>query len=103
LKLLAMRTFLFCISICLLYLFQACKDPDIQLKDENKFRTVLVYLAANNNLELEAYKNMEQMEKALGDVDGDLLVYAKLPGSTPSLYHIQKRDGTNTGKTKVKD
>jgi len=98
-----MRTTLLYISICLLCLFQACKDPDIKLKDEDKFRTVLVYLAANNSLELEAYKNMEQMEKNLGDVDGNLIVYAKLPGNRPSLYHIQKKEGTNGGKIKIKD
>jgi len=84
-------------------IFQACKDPEIKPEDEDKFRTVLVYLAANNNLELEAYKNMDQMEEALGDVDGNLIVYAKLPGNKPSLYHIYKEEGEKTRKVKIKD
>ncbi|TYR34737.1 clostripain [Sphingobacterium phlebotomi] len=98
-----MRTTLFYFIFCLLYIFQACKDPDIERIEEDKFRTVLVYLAANNNLELEAYKNIEQMEKSLGDVDGNLIVYLKLPNNRPSLYHIQKKDGKNAEKTKIKD
>ncbi|PRD56988.1 clostripain-related cysteine peptidase [Sphingobacterium gobiense] len=98
-----MRTALFYFVFFLLYIFQACKDPDIELNEEDKFRTVVVYLAANNNLELEAHKNIEQMEKSLGNVDGNLIVYAKLPNNTPSLYHIQKKDGKNAEKTKIKD
>src|SRR5690606_23803258 len=97
------RTTLFYFTICLLYIFQGCKDTNIEPKGEDKFRTVVAYLAANNNLELEAYKNIEQMEKSLGDVDGNLIVYIKLPNHSSSLYHIHKKDGTNAGKTKIKD
>jgi len=98
-----MRAILFSLSIFMFCIFQACKDPDIKPEDEDKFRTVLVYLAANNNLELEAYKNMDQMENALGDVDGNLIVYAKLPGNKPSLYHIYKKESEKARKVKIKD
>lgn len=98
-----MRTSLFHFIICLLCVFQACKHTDIKPDHEDKFRTVVVYLAANNNLELEAYKNIEQMEKSLGDIDGNLIVYTKLPNKRSSLYHIHKKNGSNAGKTKIKD
>src|SRR5690606_40984714 len=80
-----MRTTLFYFTICLLYIFQGCKDTNIEPKGEDKFRTVVAYLAANNNLELEAYKNIEQMEKSLGDVDGNLIVYVKLDRKSTRL------------------
>ncbi|RZF62491.1 clostripain-related cysteine peptidase [Sphingobacterium corticibacterium] len=98
-----MRAILFSLSIFMFCIFQSCKDPDIKPEDEDKFRTVLVYLAANNSLELEAYKNMDQMENALGDIDGNLIVYAKLPGNKPSLYHIYKKEGEKARKVKIKD
>jgi hypothetical protein len=52
-----------------------------------------VYLAANNTLEGEAYKNIAQMEEAIGDIDGNLIIYTKLPYESPKLYRISKEKG----------
>src|SRR5690606_35390127 len=63
------------------------------------FRTVLIYIAANNNLSNDAYDNIDQLENNIGEIDGNLVVYAKLPGANPALYHISKKDG----KKKIKE
>lgn len=87
----------------LAFLFLSCDKNKGPLPKESYYRTVLVYLAADNNLELEAYKNMKQMEEAIGEVDGNLLVYAKLPNQLPAIYHIAKASGENTGRVKIKE
>lgn len=77
--------------LCLVVLISclsACKKDLILPEKEPKFRTVMVYLAANNSLIDAAYKNINQMEEAIGDVDGDLIVYARLQGVKPALYRI---------------
>jgi len=74
--------------------------PEIE---QNKFRTVLVYLAADNSLAAEAYKNMQQMRNALGDIDGNLLVYAKLPNQTAAIYHISNVEYSKEGQLKIKE
>lgn len=87
----------------LAFLFLSCEKNKDPLPKESYYRTVLVYLAADNNLELEAYKNMKQMEEAIGEVDGNLLVYAKLPNQLPAIYHIAKASGESTGRVKIKE
>ncbi|WP_164112620.1 MULTISPECIES: clostripain-related cysteine peptidase [Sphingobacterium] len=90
---------LFCLSL----VFAACGKPSIEPEAKQKYRTVLVYLAANNNLEDDAYKNMRQMEEAIGNIDGNLIVYAKLKTGSPALYEVTKKTGTESGLKKIKD
>lgn len=88
----------------LLLLTSACRDKkNIEPQIKEKFRTVLVYLAANNSLESEAYDNMKQMEEAIGDIDGNLIVYAKLKNVKPALYEVTKKKGSTSGFKKIKD
>lgn len=96
------KTFLYPI-FCLIFLFSACEDSNVKPEEKEKFRTVLVYLAANNSLEDDAYKNMQQMEEAIGDIDGNLIVYAKLKTGNPALYEVTKKKGSTTGFKKIKD
>lgn len=86
---------------CLLVLFSCGKETPMP-EDTIPFRTVVVYLAANNNLAEEAYDNIDQMERALGDVDGSLLVYARLPGHNPTLYEIAGEKDKGGSSTPVK-
>ncbi|HMR20121.1 MAG TPA: clostripain-related cysteine peptidase [Sphingobacterium sp.] len=96
-----MKIILLYVSISVLVIFGGCKDKKPQPPEEQeKFRTVLVYLAANNTLYEEADLNMDQMEEAIGEVDGNLIVYAKLRfGGSPKLYHISKTEGRKEIKT----
>jgi hypothetical protein len=92
------------IPVILLYVFTflvlySCGENNPSPNKEQPFRTILIYMAANNNLSPEAYDNIEQLEDNIGDVDGNLLVYAKLPGANPALYHISKKEG----KKKIKE
>lgn len=70
----------------LLFVFVACgKSDDVQPETA---RTVMVYMAANNSLASDAFDNLNQMEAAYKDMDGKLLVYARLFGYSPRLYEI---------------
>lgn len=72
---------------CLLALIQSCGDAVAPIPPL-KGRTVIACLAGNNNLSDEAYENINQMEAAIGDVDGHLIVYARLKNIAPALYKI---------------
>ncbi|TDQ79486.1 clostripain-related cysteine peptidase [Sphingobacterium yanglingense] len=65
-------------------------------KDEsrpNSSRTVMVYMAANNNLASDAYTNLNQMEESFKGIDGKLVVYARIFGQTPKLYEVVQDNG----------
>src|SRR3546814_889253 len=60
-------------------------DPPEQARPE---RTVIVYMAASNNLESYALDNINQMEKAITGKDQQLLVYIDVRGKTPRVLKI---------------
>lgn len=72
-------------AVLLIFLFGCSKSDDVIPENE---RTVMVYMAANNNLASDAVDNINQMEEAYQDIDGKLLVYARIFGSKPTLYEI---------------
>lgn len=88
---------------CLIFLASACKKNSVPPEEKEKFRTVLVYLAANNNLDDEAYTNIQQMEDAIGEVDGNLIIYTKLPNERPALYKITPKKNGQGGLEKIRD
>lgn len=90
------------ILLLVCFFLSSCKKDSVTLSDEISFRTIIVYIAANNNLSSEAYVNIEQLETNIEDVDGNLLVYANLPNTTPVLYHISNKKG-NRKTIKVKE
>lgn len=68
-------------------------------------RTVLIYIAADNNLSTFAYNNIEKMlEGAAGNAlnGGNLLVYFDPVDDVPQLYQIKAGENGNAGKTVVK-
>ncbi|MCA5005183.1 clostripain-related cysteine peptidase [Sphingobacterium bovistauri] len=80
----------------------SCKDSNPEPEEKKTFRTVLLYLAANNNLSNEAYDNLDQIENNIAEVDGNMIVYARLPNSKPALYQIQNIKGKKE-KRKIKE
>lgn len=66
----------------------SCAKEEGDTPDRMTTRTVMVYMAANNSLAAEAYKNINQMEEGFKAVDGKLIVYARLFGQQPKLYEI---------------
>ena len=81
-------------------IFTACKKD--KPSENLPFRTVLLYLAANNNLSNEAYDNLNQLEDNIGNIDGNLIIYTKLPGQNAALYQIKNNNGQRQ-KIKIKD
>lgn len=51
--------------------------------------TVIVYMAASNNLKDYARNNINQMEEAMTDDGRNLLVYLDVPGEMPRVLRIQ--------------
>lgn len=76
-------------------LLYGCKDPDIRPPHPTKAaRTVIVYMAANNNLRQDALNNINQMERAVNDADGNLIVYIKTSSSSSHLLRIRPDVGS---------
>ena len=63
-------------------------------------RTVMVYMAANNNLASDAYTNLNQLEEGVAVSGEKLLVYARIFGQQPKIYEIQ-RDNSPEIKSKI--
>lgn len=87
-------------SVVLLTLvFCACgKDdpspgPDGPIVDSTIRRTVLVYMAADNNLYDNAWENLSDMTKGMKGVKGNLVVYLDVRGEAPRLLKIES-DGS---------
>lgn len=75
------------LSLIVLFLTSCQKEGDFERNNLSK-RTVMVYLAANNNLVTDAYQNINQMEASFQGIDGRLIVYARLAHADPALYEI---------------
>ena len=90
--------------ICCFYvlLLAGCGGDTPKPLESKPFRTVLIYIAANNNLSSEAYNNIDQIENSIGEVDGNLIVYARLPNSNAALYQISNKNGQRQ-KLKIKE
>ena len=52
-------------------------------------RTILVYMAADNNLVNSAWQNVDQMLVGMESIDGNLIVYIDPQGGTPQLLKIE--------------
>lgn len=73
------------------FTFACEKDDDFPAPDVD--RTVLVYLASDNNLYRFALQNLNDMKSAMKGLDGNLLVYIDEANGTSRLSKIES-DGT---------
>ena len=73
------------------FTFACEKDDDFPAPDVD--RTVLVYLASDNNLYRFALQNLNDMKSAMKGLDGNLLVYIDELNGTSRLSKIES-DGT---------
>lgn len=79
--------YLFWMIIILPVIFGCSKKESVK-PDLASTRTVMVYMAANNNLNGDAYTNINQMEAAYKGIEGKLIVYARLKNVLPAIYEI---------------
>lgn len=103
------KIYLAVLCVCISFLFQYCKKDDVKAPGMAG-RTVLIYMAANNDLAPDAIRSFAEIKAGATNIDGNLLVLLKTePGdsylvkiSTPSklpdtlkIYH-----GYNTSDPK---
>lgn len=89
---------------CLLLLLSfngllSCKKEKVSSsQDEIVERTVLIYIAANNNLENDALNSINKMENAAKSLKGNLIVFVKTNSNNSYLLRI-RYDNTNRIKS----
>lgn len=71
--------------------------------DSAVHRTVLVYMAADNNLYSNAWGNLSDMARGMKDVKGNLVVYLDAWGDTPRLIKIGNDGSQQTLETYEKE
>lgn len=80
------KPILLLLAACLCLSCSASGDAE----QEPSRRTVLIYMAADNNLHKSAQRNIDDMLKAENPDECNLLVYLDIPYESPSLLKIQK-------------
>ena len=68
---------------------QSCKKSTITASKPIVNKMVLVYVAANNNLKLDALKSINRMEQGAKLINGNLLVFVKTTSSSSHLLKIK--------------
>lgn len=87
-----MRVFLnvikiICLGFCSILSFISCADSDTIKKDIE--RTVLVYMAADNNLSSFGNTNIQLMLQGMKNVEGRLIIYLEPSNDVPRLMVIE--------------
>ena len=80
----------------------SCKRPEEPNLSKVPFRTVMVYMGANNNLAPYAIENINEMEANIGQVDGVLLVYAKIGADPPAIFRISYDNSPEIKSERIK-
>jgi len=78
------------ITLLLFAAYSCLSCSDSSTEQESTKRTILVYMAADNNLYKSAYKNIDDMQKAAIPSEYNLLVYIDTPNDNPHLLKIKK-------------
>lgn len=76
--------------VCVLLGLWACDRTEPPVSGEG--RTVLIYMAADNNLSGDGYDNIEQLLKGIGDFSGHLVVYFDAGNANPVLLEIMNKN-----------
>ena len=93
-----MRVFLnvikiICLGFCSILSFISCADSDTIKKDIE--RTVLVYMAADNNLSSFGNTNIQLMLQGMKNVEGRLVIYLDPSNDVPRLMVIEGNSAPN--------
>lgn len=89
-------TILVAAAVGLLLTQQSCKSSGDEPDTPSQSRTIIVYMADNNNLADNAIADLNEMQRGMADVEsGRLIVYQQTRTSNPRLMEIRP-DGTHT-------
>jgi len=84
------RIFPLCGILLSFLLLAGCGKRDVPSVPEKADRTVLVYMAANNDLKYEALRSLGQMEEGYREEDGTLLVFVKTDRRSSHILRIRE-------------
>jgi len=90
---LAKRFFL--LFLCLVFLVSCTKDEDWS---DPPSRTIIVYMAADNNLSYDAYDNIQEMQNGFSEKGANLIVFMDPADDVPQILQI-KHGSTTRVKT----
>lgn len=88
------KTSLGSIFLCVLFLFSLSGCCEKAIPEPEIARSVLIYMAANNNLSQFSFDNIEMIKRGgFIPANGNILIYHDAPGTSPRLIRLV-RNGT---------
>ena len=87
-----MRYLSFCFTVCFIF-FTTCRKDDDTV-DFQTDRTIIVYMAADNDLSDNAWDNIAEMESGYKDRGTNLIVFIDSADDTPHILRIKHGGST---------
>ncbi|MDR0574016.1 MAG: hypothetical protein LBG96_08325 [Tannerella sp.] len=87
-----MRQLLYILIGCIA--FTACSKDDGTEETPAISRTIIVYMAADNDLSGDALIDLEEMKQGFMETDVNLVVFSDLPGELPRIMKISPESAT---------
>ena len=87
-----MRYYSICVILCFA-LFISCSKDDINNHHLTE-RTIIIYMAADNDLTEDAYTDIEEMQNGFEDTGANLVVFLDPADNTPYILKIGRRTNT---------
>ena len=89
-------TFIKIIPILFLLVLNACQkeEPEDERPAVSVSRTIIVYMAADNDLYEDAQVNLKQMEQGFSKTGARLVVFIDRMGENPSLLEVHPNEAT---------
>lgn len=83
-------------AFALTLLFASCEGvSDTPPSRVEKNRTLLIYMAANNNLSVNAVENLESLKQGyIPEEEGNIVVYYHIPDQAPLLLYLDGGNGS---------
>ena len=80
--------------LTILFVVSGCLEREVLLPEIEIERSVLIYMAANNNLSAHSFDNIEALKRGYLPSKGNIVVYHHAPGTPPRLFRLVKNKTT---------